>query len=414
MQAKYIPFILSALLTLSCVNSRAKSPDPAATPAQDVAASEIVPGDAVPEGTESPQNAGEAAPAPAGVVESPSSDGEGDFVFGGLRFDKLVHYFGDILVSDGPQTCTFSFTNVGEVPAAVYEVVSSCGCTDVSWTREPLRPGEKGKITATYDNEGGAIPFDKVLTVYVSNLKRPVILHLRGVVHEKKLPLGELYPVHGGPLGIKETELKAGNLQQGESVANESTVANLSSSPVSVSFSNVSEGLSLSVSPNPVPAGGTASLRVKVSASEGVWGKNYYYADVLAGGKFTGLKLKVFAYTKANFDDMTEEEKAVAALPVFETSNVNFGRVARGTVVEGTFKFTNNGKSPFKALKIDSDTPGTEIDDLPDVPAGGKGTVRVRFDTSSVPEGEVLVIISLTTNSPLRPIVNLFLSGDTF
>ena len=40
-----------------------------------------------------------------------------------------------------------------------------------------------------------------------------------------------------------------------------------------------------------------------------------------------------------------------------------------------------------------------------------KGTLSVSMDTSGMPKGECLIILTLTTNSPLRPIMNLFLTG---
>lgn len=61
----------------------------------------------------------------------------------GLTIDKLTHNFGDILLENGPVSCTFTIQNKGEKPAVIYNVVSSCGCTDVKWTREPIRPEEK-------------------------------------------------------------------------------------------------------------------------------------------------------------------------------------------------------------------------------------------------------------------------------
>ena len=65
-----------------------------------------------------------------------------DNTFGGVvRLDKIVHDFGDILVTDGPVTATFTATNVGDKPLVIYSVVSSCGCTDVEWTKQPLQPG---------------------------------------------------------------------------------------------------------------------------------------------------------------------------------------------------------------------------------------------------------------------------------
>jgi Protein of unknown function (DUF1573). len=105
-----------------------------------------------------------------------------------VEFDRTVHDFGDISVNDGPVTCTFTVKNIGKEPIAIYEVVTSCGCTDAQWTREPLQPGKTGTITGTYKNEDGPVPFDKTLTVYIAGVSKPVILRMRGVVHEKKNP----------------------------------------------------------------------------------------------------------------------------------------------------------------------------------------------------------------------------------
>ena len=109
----------------------------------------------------------------------------------GLELDKNIHDFGDVLIENGPVSCTFEVKNTGEKPAVIYNVVSSCGCTDVKWTREPIRPGEEGKISVTYSNDEGPYPFDKTLTVYFSDLKKPYILKIRGTVHEKKKSLEE-------------------------------------------------------------------------------------------------------------------------------------------------------------------------------------------------------------------------------
>lgn len=105
---------------------------------------------------------------------------------GPFEFDKTVHDFGEISVKDGPVSCEFTVTNTSDKPSTIFAVVSSCGCTEVEWTRTTIEPGGKGSIKATFANEDGPYPFDKTLTVYTSDSKRPVILHLRGVVTNKK------------------------------------------------------------------------------------------------------------------------------------------------------------------------------------------------------------------------------------
>ena len=130
----------------------------------------------------------------------------------GLEFDKMVHNFGEIMHKSGPVSCTFTLKNTSSKPAVIYNVVSTCGCTDVKWTKEPIRPGQSGTVSVTYSNDEGAYPFDKNLTVYLSDVKKPVILKVRGVSIEKKRPVAELYPVHYGALGLKESLIKGGNL----------------------------------------------------------------------------------------------------------------------------------------------------------------------------------------------------------
>ena len=99
---------------------------------------------------------------------------------GNIKWDKTLHDFGDVSVTDGPLTCTYTLTNTGQAytltntgqePIAIFEVVTSCGCTNVVWTKEPILPGKTGTVKATYKNEDGPMPFDKTLTVYISGVR---------------------------------------------------------------------------------------------------------------------------------------------------------------------------------------------------------------------------------------------------
>jgi hypothetical protein len=101
---------------------------------------------------------------------------------GRAEFDRTVHDFGTISQADGPQQCTFTVTNTSDAPLTILSAITSCGCTNVKWTRTSIEKGGKGTIEATYANEDGPYPFDKTITVYLSDIRKPVILHLRGIV----------------------------------------------------------------------------------------------------------------------------------------------------------------------------------------------------------------------------------------
>ena len=342
------------------------------------------------------------------TVGMPEAPDEGDAVF-----DKLVHDFGDVSMDDGPLTCTFTVTNNGTEPLVLFEVVSSCGCTDVTWTREPLQPGKSGTISATFKNEDGPFPFDKTLTVYISGQRKPVILRLRGTVHEKKKSLSELYGAQKlGDFGLKARDYKAGVLKQGLTVSETATVANLGKKPLKVEFTEVSEHLKLNVSPNPIPVGSTATLVFTIEAAPGLYGKHTYTAVPVLNGRKVSASLSVWSTTRENFDKWTDEERNNGAIPVFENSTANFGIVKAGDPVEVTFNCSNRGKSTFHIYQADSDDSALKVLEMTDCEPGGKGLVRVSLGTSAVEKGEAVIMLTLTTNSPLRPVVNLFVAGE--
>ena len=80
-----------------------------------------------------------------------------------VEWDKTVHDFGDVSVSDGPLSCCFTLTNKGTEAIAIFEVVSSCGCTGVDFPKSKIEPGQSATISATYKNEDGPTAFDKTL-----------------------------------------------------------------------------------------------------------------------------------------------------------------------------------------------------------------------------------------------------------
>ena len=342
------------------------------------------------------------------TVGMPNAPDEGDAVF-----DKLVHDFGDVSMEDGPLTCTFTVTNNGTEPLVLFEVVSSCGCTDVTWTREPLQPGKSGTISATFKNEDGPFPFDKTLTVYISGQRKPVILRLRGTVHEKKKSLSELYGAQKlGDFGLKARDYKAGVLKQGLTVSETATVANLGKKPLKVEFTEVSEHLKLNVSPNPIPAGSPATMVFTIEAAPGLYGKHTYTAVPVLNGRKASAPLSVWSTTRENFDKWTDEERNNGAIPVFENSTANFGIVKAGDPVEITFNCSNRGKSTFHIYQADPEDPALKVLVMTDCEPGGKGLVRVSLNTSAVEKGETVIMLTLTTNSPLRPVVNLFVAGQ--
>lgn len=333
-----------------------------------------------------------------------------------IEVDKITHNFGDVLLDSGPVSCEYTITNTGNDPCVIYNVVTSCGCTEAEWTRQPLKKGEQGKISVTYSNDEGPFPFDKSITVYLSSVKKPVILKLKGVSREKMRPVESLYPIHFGDLGLKEYYIRCGNLEQGKSKTESILVANISSSPLTVDFKDITDDFEISVTPNPIPPKATAEMNLTVHSDREKWGKNDYWATLLLNGKTVTdngklRKIGAWAFTKENFDHLTEAEMGKGSMPRFASSTFSFGKVPAGTEIHATYKMKNEGKSCFCVYKVDVDACCYSHSDIPVAEPGEEISFRVHLDTKDLPKGECMKIVTLTTNSPLRPIVNLFISG---
>jgi hypothetical protein len=107
-----------------------------------------------------------------------------------IVFTEVVHNFGEILQNAGPQTHSFEFTNTGTEPILIQRVQASCGCTTPGWTKEPVAPGEKGFVQATY-NPSSPQTFNKSLTVTTNANPGSIILRIQGKVVAPPAPPAE-------------------------------------------------------------------------------------------------------------------------------------------------------------------------------------------------------------------------------
>ncbi|MEJ6979394.1 DUF1573 domain-containing protein [Pedobacter sp. P351] len=97
-----------------------------------------------------------------------------------FKFEEETHDFGKI-TQGKPVTYEFKFTNVGDSPIIISNVEASCGCTVPKYSSTPVKKGEAGVITATF-NAAAVGSFNKVITVK-SNAKTPVkYLYIKGEV----------------------------------------------------------------------------------------------------------------------------------------------------------------------------------------------------------------------------------------
>ena len=97
-----------------------------------------------------------------------------------ITFATLEHDYG-IIEYDANGTCEFEFTNTGKVALVLTNVSASCGCTTPEWPKEPIKPGEKGKIIVKYNTKNVG-NFGKQVRVFSNATVSPVVLNIKGTV----------------------------------------------------------------------------------------------------------------------------------------------------------------------------------------------------------------------------------------
>ncbi len=112
---------------------------------------------------------------------------------GEMKVEHTRHNFGIFAQDTAIVTHEFVFTNVGKSPLIIHQASASCGCTVPEYTLEPIMPGEKGKITVTYNGKGRRPGvFRKSITIHNNGKQTPVRIYIEGEMIGEELPIKEV------------------------------------------------------------------------------------------------------------------------------------------------------------------------------------------------------------------------------
>ena len=112
---------------------------------------------------------------------------------GEMKFEETRHDFGVFAQDTAVVSHDFVFTNVGKAPLIIHQASASCGCTVPEYTLEPVMPGEKGKITVTYNGKGRRPGiFRKSITIHNNGKQTPIRIYIEGEMIGDELPIKEV------------------------------------------------------------------------------------------------------------------------------------------------------------------------------------------------------------------------------
>ncbi len=98
-----------------------------------------------------------------------------------FQFESDMHDFGKVIQGE-KLTYSFKFKNIGNSDLIIATANASCGCTVPAFSKEPVRKGEEGVVTVTFDTKGKKGYQHKTITLGANTQPSSFVLHVKAMI----------------------------------------------------------------------------------------------------------------------------------------------------------------------------------------------------------------------------------------
>ena len=330
------------------------------------------------------------------------------------KFEEEVYNFGEIKEDGGKVTHTFNFTNTGGQPLIIHNVRATCGCTSPDWTHQPVQPGKKGFVKATFDPHNRPGNFNKAVIVTTNGEKPTIVLRFTGKVLPKEKTIEDIFPRKMGDIRLKSSHLSFTRIGPDEVKTEELGVVNTSDEKVTIDFDRVPKHIKIKLMPETLNPGQEGKIVATYDASlKDDWGfvVDQLYLNINGESDRTN-RLSVSANIQEDYSKWTEEQMENA--PIIEINNrvFDFGEINQGEKVAHDFVIKNEGKSNLILRKIRASCGCTAIQPEKKVIAPGESTKVIAQFNSRGMSGRQNKSITIYSNDPKKSTLLLRLTGS--
>lgn len=331
-----------------------------------------------------------------------------------MSWDESTYNFGDVKEDGGKVSHKYVFTNTGNAPLVLTSVRPSCGCTSSDYTKQPVSPGDKGYVSASFDPRRRVGKNSKSITVTTNSKPANSILRFTVNVLAKPKTIEDDYPRTIGALRLKTNHLALMKISTNNIKEAELEVVNTKDYDLTVTFRNVPSHISIKAVPETLKPNMKGKIVVKYDASK----KNDYgfLIDRITVGingntNQNRNRLSVSATIEEDFSKLSSEELKNAPKIEFESKIFNFETINQGVSVDHVFVFKNTGKSDLIIRKTKASCGCTVVNPSKNViKAGESAELKVRFNSNGK-RNKQNKSITIITNSPTSSQVVLRVTG---
>ncbi|MFT5724642.1 MAG: hypothetical protein ACI9JN_001761 [Bacteroidia bacterium] len=334
-----------------------------------------------------------------------------------IDFESEVYDFGTIKFGDQKINATYIFTNNSPIDFVIRDVKASCGCTVPSWPEHPIKPGQKGIITATFDPTNLAGEVDKNIEIFANyNVIMSKILTIAGTISEPiQQDLSKVYPGQYGYLRQSKNTIALGQITNSQTFTDKVVFINDYNLPLK--FDGIlrsPEYVTYSLSKTVVQPGDTASVTITVHADK-VGDYGLINSDIVfkTNDKSFPLKaVKLAFFLTEDFSKLKKSELKKAPKLIVSQTEFDFGTMREGAVSTKRLELKNTGKTALKIYKVVTHCGCTTVDiEAAEIGPGESRTVELSFDSIFV-SGLAQKEVTFFTNDPSLHIVTLYVKAE--
>lgn len=333
-----------------------------------------------------------------------------------IQFDQTTYDFGKVREEGGKVTGRFEFTNIGTEDLILTNVKPGCGCTAANYSKDPVAPGQKGYIEATYNPYNRPGNFNKNIRVTTNEPQysdgsntAPHMIFIKGEV--LKRPATEFekagYTKSNGMARFLEPDV-AHNILNSESILDTFKVRNFWTKPVSYQLSNTLECVTEVYRSfgDALQPGQEGILVLKYDASKrNAFGQVkdmviYQTNDSIEAKKAIHYAMNI----KEDFSKLSKKQLKKAPVASYNLVEYDFGKVQKNSQNNVEVTLANTGKSTLYIRTIvSSSSMFKHSASVTEIPANGNAVIKITFKANSR-AGANKATLEVVTNDPNNPI----------
>lgn len=337
------------------------------------------------------------------------------FAQGQLEIKNPVLDLKQIPADDQPRTENYRIKNTGNQPVIITRITPLSSQLKAEWDRTPIVPGKSTEIKITFTSaKFSQEKFNHKIMVYSNAKNNRLELGITGQIVDNPAKPNLLYKQNIDGLKFKSSHIGLNNIYTWQTVCDTVYFINGRPEAVQLSIQYKPSHIEATFIPERVEAGKKGALIIKYDAAK----KNdygYSYESLVFSINNTrnyGDRLTITATLKEDFSQLSKKELERAPIASFDRKECNFGEIKKGEKTNCDFVLTNDGKSPLYVRKTKASCGCTAVTlGEKTIEPGKSTTIRATFDSSGK-SGHQYKTVTIITNDPKNPEINLTLNGS--